>query len=415
MKPFEYKISTMTLSASYGDNVALNLTNIGKYLELDKNIIGLKYDFNETSILKGKYLTSVYKKSKTKNINKINTKLFYNQISLIVNVGINIVNVKLFANGSLHLTGIKNSSEAKIIMDLILERLNTLKHKNVMVLLTLDNNNIYLDNHNMIYSKSNPKYIMGYKKSDELVSTYVINKKTYTFDTFTNCFVSLKIEAKRTRSRLDLNGNNVGHTKIELLKNKLKLYKKNSNINFDIHNIQDIHSENPFYLIYYDGENHSSVIGKVVYYFKNNIKPKMPFVKMNIIEYNYSCDPFKSFNENDRTEYIDINCINIYFNINMQINRQRLFTKFIEFGYNSEYKPEKYSGVKLLYKFNATNDNGKCTCDKKCTCNNITFLIFQSGNIIVTGFKSIEQISGILKDFQDLFNSIEHIVKKRIL
>ena len=35
--------------------------------------------------MKGKYSTTIYKKAKTKDVNKINQKLFYNQISIIVN------------------------------------------------------------------------------------------------------------------------------------------------------------------------------------------------------------------------------------------------------------------------------------------------------------------------------------------
>ena len=312
-KVFDYKISTMTISASFGTNVSLNLTNIGKYLEVFKgeiSILGIKYDFGSTSILKGKYITSVYKKSKHKNSKKINVNLFYNQVSIIIqlseNENNNIVNVKLFANGSLHLTGVKELKEAKIIMDFLYTELLKLKLKHCNILLTKDCNGVYLDNNNMVYSCSEPRYIMGYKNVDN--NTYIINKKTFEIDICTNLLINTKMETKRTKSILDFDGNYIGYSKIELLKNKIKLYKKNSNINFDTKLIQDV---NPFSLIYYDGDSHSAIIGKVVYY----IKPITLSTCLPIIECDYSCNPFK-FEPSELNYTIDTNCINTYFNIN---------------------------------------------------------------------------------------------------
>jgi hypothetical protein len=215
------------------------------------------------------------------------------------------------------------------------------------------------------------------------------------------------METKRTRTLLDFDGNVIGYCKIELLRNKLKLYKKNSNVNFDTKLIQDT---NAFSLIYYDGDNYSAIIGKVVYYIQSSIPQPTP----DILECNYSCNPFK--HEPSELNYtIDINCINTYFNINMEINRQRLFKKLLENKFIAEYKPEKYSGVKMLYKHNQTSTCGICMCSSKCTCNNITFLIFQSGNLIVTGFKRVEEINLILGNFKDFLISIQDSIKKRVM
>ena len=80
----DVKISTVTLSTKL-PNCQLNLTNIGKYLDIDDDIIGIKYNYADLSIMKGKYLTTIYKKAKIKNAEKINKTLFYNQISIIIN------------------------------------------------------------------------------------------------------------------------------------------------------------------------------------------------------------------------------------------------------------------------------------------------------------------------------------------
>jgi len=402
----EYKISTMTASASYGNGVSFNLDNVGKYLEIDDIILGIKYNCSANVILKGEYLTSSYIRSKVKNIKKVKTTLFYNQISMIINTGANRVNVKLFGNGSLHLTGIKDENEPKIIMNLIMNKLNELKTKQDTVLLVQDSNGVLLDSNNMIYSQDHPRRIIGHVMSQGS-RIYVINKKSFTIDPFTRCFIAVKMEAKRTKSIFDLNGNYIGYTQIELAKNKLKLYKKNSNIHVDTNIIED--AEARYYLIYYDGDS-SIVIGKVVYYLSNMTSvPDTP----NLIEYKYSCDPFHAtplLNEPS----IDINCINIFFNLNYQINRQRLYDKLIAEKYICEFKPEKYSGVKFIYKLN-DSETGKCICTSKCVCQNITFLIFQSGNIIVTGCKTRHTIAFVLNEFDKMLGYMKQSIQKRLL
>ena len=209
------------------------------------------------------------------------------------------------------------------------------------------------------------------------------------------------MEAKRTRSILDLNGNRIGYTKIELMKNKLKLYKKNSNIQFDCENVivenpniqfekeiiekpniqfekeiiekpniqfssavgkDNVVQENPYYLVYFDNTR-STVIGKVVYYL-DLFDFKLMKKGSSVIEYTYSCDPFNGNTNSSFNEIVDINCMNIFFDLNMQINRQRLYDQLVQCGYICEYKPEKYSGVKFIYKMSPNkyqhSEDGSC-------------------------------------------------------
>ena len=75
----DIKISTITLSCKLPD-CQLNLTNIGKYLEIDNDIIGIKYNYADLSIMKGKYSTTIYKKAKVKDTEKINKAFFFNAL-----------------------------------------------------------------------------------------------------------------------------------------------------------------------------------------------------------------------------------------------------------------------------------------------------------------------------------------------
>ena len=82
--------------------------------------------------------------------------------------------------------------------------------------------------------------------------------------------------------------------------------------------------------------------------------------------------------------------------------------------YICKYKPESYSGIKLMYKIPANgSDIGHCKCNIKCTCTNITFLIFQTGNVIATGFKTCEQIQKITDNFISICNDLQGLIQKR--
>lgn len=404
------KISTITISSQL-PGCQLNLTNIGKYLSIDDDIIGIKYNYADLSIMKGKYSTSIYKKSKYKNIDKIKKTLFYNQITIILNNNGNNVNIKLFGNGSLHLTGCKTEMEGIDVTKIIYSKLKTINDKKDIILLTKDENGVLIDKDKLVYSYNNYS-IIGYKKE---YSKYIIYKKEFTIDHKTKMFISTKIEKKRKRQILNFSGNDIGFSQIELFKNRNKFYKKNLNIYIDPNNN----------FIYY---NNNILIGKIEYSI-NNTEITNIENKDDIIEIEYSCNPFILIDKPKLEELIkenndvvsfkkkidfNINCINIYFTLDYEINRQRLYEQLINSNYICKYKPESYSGIKLIYKI-GLNDNlkGICICSDKCTCTNITFLIFQTGNVIATGFKSVDGIEKITNHFFSICDSLKEVVKKK--
>ena len=95
--------------------------------------------------------------------------------------------------------------------------------------------------------------------------------------------------------------------------------------------------------------------------------------------------------------------INSNFKTNLQFNLYS-FQKLLS---NSSYEPCTYPGINHKYIF--YNDCDMKNCDhvnfKKCKCTRTTLLIFQSGNIIITGGKNIKQIN-IVYDY------ITEIIKK---
>ena len=409
------KISTITLSTQL-PNCKLNIINIGKYLNINDKVVGIKYNFANLNVIKGKYSTTIHRKSKLKSYtsNKI---LFYNQVTLIIKRKCNecnesnksneckennkekerenLVNVKIFGNGSLHMTGCKSTNDGYEITKEIYELLMSLNNKKDTILLIKDENGVIVDSYNMVYSYDTFQ-IIGHKIHSNL---YVIHKKEYEIDVHTGMFCSKKIETQRRKFILNFSGNIIGYSKIELLKNKSKFYKNNNNVFVDHYNN----------LIYYNNE---TIIGKIIYNINTQEITNINSLP-DIFEHDYSCCPFlKEQSESDYNKQIteqninmDINCINVYFNLNFKINRQKIYNKLNELDYICKYNPESYSGVKLLYKIPLENINiGHCKCNNKCTCVNITFLIFQSGNIIVTGLKNTNQISLVVNDFINICN-----------
>jgi TATA-box binding protein (TBP) (component of TFIID and TFIIIB) len=292
---------------------------------------------------------------------------------------------------------------------------------------------VLIDKDKLIYSY-NTHQIIGFCKADK----YIINKKEFVIDAKTGMFISSKMETQRRKFIYNLNGEYIGFSKIELLKNRNKFYKKNTNIFFDFENN----------LIYH---NNNIIIGKITYEYEKSLITDAT-TSQDILEVNYQCNPFinKDYlidvNNSNFKDSIDVNvnCINVYFNIGYTINRQRFYEYLIDSNFICKYKPESYSGIKFIYKTpiqslikdhlelnkedcgsdtsvrqgtlqmsDTSVRQGICMCSSKCTCSNITFLIFQSGNVIATGFKTIEQIKNTTFDFYNICNNAKHIIQKR--
>jgi TATA-box binding protein (TBP) (component of TFIID and TFIIIB) len=94
------RISTMTITCNL--NTLISIENIGKYIDLNfGSIVCIKYGNNKIRTLIK--LKKVNKKSKKKKKN------FYNQASIVVDVkNKKRVNIKVFKNGAIQMTGCKN-------------------------------------------------------------------------------------------------------------------------------------------------------------------------------------------------------------------------------------------------------------------------------------------------------------------
>ncbi len=109
--------------------------------------------------------------------------------------------------------------------------------------------------------------------------------------------------------------------------------------------------------------------------------------------------------DTDTIKYTPINiaCINSDFSIGYPIKREVLYSEIVNLGYYSSYEPCIYPGVNSKYYYNKSSDDGICHCINPCTgkgdgcsdggCKKITIAVFKSGETIITGARSREQLN----------------------
>jgi len=336
--PKELRISTHTATCNLG--TFLNLKIIYKYLDICDNIAYIEYANCDPKGISSKVLS---KRAKNKK------KIFFNQITIIVKpTEHRSNNIKLFNNGAISMTGLKNFDEGHISINILLEKLKKIS-------------GVYFDNINTNDTNDNDN-----DNDSEIKTDY-------------ECKFCDKIYSKH----------NIKLTSCE-------------------HNICNLCSNNLDELINTNN--------------KTEIKCKCCDSTLN--------ENAIAFQNNCKIKDYNIVLINSDFYIGFEIKRNELH-ELLTNKYNifSSYEPCIYPGVNSKYYFNESYDNeefkGKCYCDVYCNgkgnakgsgnCKKITISIFQSGSIIITGARNVQQINiaynfinGVIRDNKDQ-------IKKKLL
>lgn len=365
-----YEISTITLSVSFNNSSTMNLYNIANFIDIDNVIIGLKYLIKPDKILiRGKYLKD--------------TMTFYNQISMIMIVNGKALNVKIFNNGSLHITGCKSVETGDNVVAILKKYYIKMSNQSIKIDLMETKRGALVTEDYMLYSKKF-KQVVGYvdENSDNWLPiflqnligygpdcVFVINKDKVVLNKDGN-FMSIKAISNR-KNIYNLDGVHIGNTNVSMFNNSLKLYKhKNLLLDYEKDEVT----------------TNGDVIGKILYNY--NLPNEISDIQLG--EDNYSCSPFMSSSSTLQLSHsVNVNCINIVFDIGYKINRMKLFDILKKKEHIALYNPDKYSGVRLIFK----SINYK-----------ISFMIFQSGKIIGSGFKSIHDINIQIDILKTLFD-----------
>lgn len=137
LKPDETQISTMTIILYMDDNIKFDCFNIGRYLKTDDIIDGVIFnDENGNIHIRGSRETQMKSKKKIKKNKTIKEKKkknkkdsFYNQATVIVRVSKEkLINIKLFKNGSIQMTGCNSIDNSKLAIKYLFEKLNIVRY-----------------------------------------------------------------------------------------------------------------------------------------------------------------------------------------------------------------------------------------------------------------------------------------------
>lgn len=449
--PSELKISTMTVISNIYDDK--NKFNEEIKLDILSRIINI-YD-QKSDQLKSKeggitnidYYTNLPRNNVTYAVLKtIKNNPFFNQMSVVLeNFGFKKVNIKIFNNGKLQMTGILSESEAKYISLNIISILKQTKLK------------IYTHSQCLkdIKEKHTNDYVIVYNPKNGKMSYYRWNYLNI-IDIIEKNIKDKLIEDGTEREEYLSNSGWVSDSNIAkfitILGNKIcELKAKNEKINSELTHLLNHKSEKE------DTEKDSTVINDEItkinsniyelnkqksditknLYDLNNIFKKVHNVRKvdnDVLKYIYSkyeedlnslheLEKYESVYEYDiinnieqfKLSNIKVELINSDYSTNFMINNTKLYN-IVQNKYKAfaSYEPNDYPGVKNKFFWNADNikakrKQGKCYCETKCVkkgkksaCTQITISVFQSGSVIITGAKSIQQI----KDGYDYINTI---------
>ena len=148
----------MTLITSF--SCYINLEVVSKYFKLDDKVISM-----------------VYGDKPVKNSKQKSNRPFFNQATIIVKLDpLRKVNVKIFSNGKIQMTGVKHVDDGHQALDLIIEKLRSTQGK-VQLEKVLDSQleKIYLENREGAHFKdSYPKMTRVYTKKGYYIENYNI-------------------------------------------------------------------------------------------------------------------------------------------------------------------------------------------------------------------------------------------------
>lgn len=351
----------------------LNLELLAKCLPIDERILGKKLI---NVIAEG---AIKIKKRKSKPLSNNKRPDFSNQCTIVVNIddNHNNINLKIFGNGKIVITGGLSIDDCVCAVNIFRQKIaNLTKVYNISPLSILPNVFLYIKNISKNYLIFLKLFTLFGLDIDLHLDT-ILNKKLvnqYKYDNngpVDNTLLTCKTDQDR-----------VGFIKIIEIYNIIHMYYTNAQLISKLEQ-NDIFTLNIIKELY---SGHTQTL-------------PVTFDKVEMFE------PFTVTVEN----------YNTMFDSGFHINRCQL-THILNDIYkplgiitSAKFEPSNYQGVNAKY---ISRSDCRSDCDSsgkkkhnKCKCKEISFLIFQEGNIIITGGRSWEQIS-------DGYNVITNILNK---
>lgn len=408
-------VSTTTTIGTLGCPV--NIIDVAKYMPLDDVLIGLKlvYARGSATILRG--VARVPKVRKKKNREGF-YRDFYNQVTCTIRLPtqtngqiVTLVSCKVFHNGTLHITGSHNRTEATLAANYLVPRLaalhgaKTAKIKPDCRYLKSYDNLIYATDGQVIgWSTSGLAHVHSEFVTVIALADILSQPQEQDQDQEqepVNVFVSDKWQECR-KSVYSLNGHKLGHLQLCFEPEATRR-----------------HFEVKFGYIY-SGHN---IVGKETFVpciepdkFQEHIlkerQERQYLLDNRLIVRVFSALPVEFARDTVlMEESFQVHMINTFFQAPIRINRDRLHQCFLENGYYSRLEPCDNAAVNLRYHHNVAtqHDNerrGKCAVQNKqaCTCKDISVSCFNSGKMNVAGLANMEQANFVYDFLQTFFS-----------
>ena len=373
--PSEARISTMTVVCNINTDITLDL--LARYIpvysddsEQVKSWEGcITYVEYANSLPRGKPVKKKKGRDPTKN-------KFFNQTTVIFRyAGIRKINVKIFNNGKLQMTGVKTEIEGKKISQRIIDILKNVKCKPYQ-------KSTELPTENNIKGDFQATYNPQTNKSD-----------LYRWDCFDNDNDNANDNANDNNDNNQISNQYSWKSYQELVEH----YGDTNWLNADMEVLNklvpnnEINNESNFDILAH--QNDTSSLTKLVLTEPNTT---------NITDYRIAL-----INSDFYTNFL----------IKNDVLHNLLYHKYKIY---SSYEPCDYPGVKSKYCWNINNQlkDGHCYCETKCAskkknriCKMITISVFQSGSVIITGANHIDQIKDaykfINKVLKDNYNKLK--------
>ena len=159
----ELRISTMTLVSQISSNI--NLSKFYDYLPITEEITFIEHG---TSPIKGQ----TYKKKKSRS--NVPKKFFYNQITIHVYLD-KFVNVKVFNNGRIQMTGLRSKIQGVNIINILISELKKLPQDKLSEI--LDNTDPVISSSNIVLINSD--FDLKCKVKREILQRIIIDRGYY--------------------------------------------------------------------------------------------------------------------------------------------------------------------------------------------------------------------------------------------
>lgn len=349
METTDINVSTMVAIGDISESLDLDI--LSDFLQLDHLVRGIKYKENCQGCIR-------------------QTKSFYNQMTLIVFLFNKLINIKLFSNGKVQLTGVKSLEQAN-------ETITYLKHYlsriNGVFRIKIQRQDNLVISDNVLYGYQNI-----WKKIGEIHNQKIIIN-SHEVEKYGEYYRTIAYIDKR-RLVFDANGVSVGYTEIEFNKKRKNMVLKN--------------------ISYVDGKVYNkwgNIIGTEIINVQSSPTPRNPIEDFIIVPYSV----IHGSKPSNHIEIVNINC-NYKMKTEQLIDRTKLTEFFMEQGFLVDYDPCGYPGVKIFVFVENNNLVSRCSHvdrsrSKKCECIKISVIFFQSGTILLSGCRNMEQTKDVQK------------------